>query len=80
MSPGFSPLMILSTKTAARRNCWEKSTPYAINPPLGASSRAFAYLSESKGIERSRWRGIELVAGMGVPTTFLPSAGGTSNE
>jgi hypothetical protein len=32
------------------------------------------------GIERSRWRGIEFVARVGVPTTFLPSAGGTSNE
>jgi hypothetical protein len=31
-------------------------------------------------IERSRWRGIESAAGVGVPTTFLPSAGGTSNE
>jgi hypothetical protein len=31
-------------------------------------------------IERSRWRGIEFVAGVGVPTTFLPSAGGASNE
>jgi hypothetical protein len=32
------------------------------------------------GIERSRWRGIEFIAGVGVPTTFLPSAGGASNE
>jgi hypothetical protein len=31
-------------------------------------------------IERSRWRGIEFIAGVGVPTTFLPSAGGASNE
>jgi gamma-glutamyltranspeptidase len=31
-------------------------------------------------IERSRWRGIEFVAGVGVPTTFRPSTGGVSNE
>jgi hypothetical protein len=35
---GFAPLIILSTKTAARRHNGTTSTPYAIKPPASASS------------------------------------------